>query len=151
MVTAHATILLVEDDPNDVLFMKTALEAAGVENPLFVANNGREALAYLNGTGKFSERSRHPLPYLVLLDLKLPYVMGLEVLKAVRERPDLNSTIVIVLTASTNAADVETAYRLGANAYLVKPSSFEKLKVLIRSVKEFWLVQNQPSAPFSDL
>jgi CheY-like chemotaxis protein len=140
----QATILLVEDDPNDVLLMKIALESAGVQNPVQVVQDGKRALAYLEGKGRYADRSRFPLPYLVLLDLKLPHVMGLDVLKWLRQKTEFAPTIVLVLSASANPSDVKAAYRLGANAYLVKPSSLEKLKVLARSMRDFWLVQNEP-------
>jgi CheY-like chemotaxis protein len=143
MVAPNATILLVEDDPNDLLFMKIALEDAGVKNPLVVAKDGKEALSYLGRTGPFSSHKKHPLPALVLLDLKLPHVMGLDVLKWARGKAELRSTIFVVLTSSSHPRDIESAYQLGANAYLVKPSSFDQLRVLARSIKDFWLVHNQ--------
>ena len=138
-------ILLVEDNENDVLFMNLALEQAGVANPIRVVKDGQEALAYLGGTGQYSDRLKFPLPYLVLLDLKLPYVMGLDVLKWLRQRAEFDSTIVVVLTSSADPADVETAYRLKTNAYLVKPSGLANLQILTQATKDFWLVQNQPA------
>ncbi len=143
MAILSLPILLVEDDQNDVLFMKMAFEEVGVKNPLPVARDGKEALAYFEGTGRFADRKKHPLPYLVLLDLKLPHVMGLDLLKWMRARPELHSTIVLVLTSSSNPADLATAYQEGANAYLVKPTSFDQLKVLAQAIRDFWLVHNQ--------
>jgi len=143
MASPNATILLVEDDPNDLLFMKMALEDAGLKNPVAVAKDGNEAVAYLGGTGRFADRKKHPLPCLVLLDLKLPHVMGLDVLKWARTKSELRSIIVLVMTSSSHPGDIQAAYQLGANAYLVKPSSFDQLRVLAHSVKDFWLVHNQ--------
>jgi CheY-like chemotaxis protein len=150
MPSTNTTILIVEDDPNDILFLKMALEAVGVQNPIAEAKDGKEALDYLTGGGRYADRKRYPLPYLLLLDLKLPHLMGLDLLKQIRQRPELDCLMVIVFTSSSNPADVDEAYKLGANAYLVKPSSFEKLRPLAQSLKDFWLTHNQPSLTFYD-
>jgi CheY-like chemotaxis protein len=150
MPSLSTTILMVEDDPNDVLFLKMALEAVGVQNPVVEAKDGRDALDYLSGKGPYTDRQRYPLPYLLLLDLKLPHLMGLDLLKWIRQRAELDCLIVIVLTSSANPSDIDAAYKLGANAYLVKPSSFEKLRALIQSLKDFWLLHNQPSSTLYD-
>src|SRR5438876_2268173 len=135
----NPAILLIDDEENDVTFTTIALEKAGVTCPVHVAKNGREALDYLSGHGKFADRDRYPLPYLVLLDLKLPFVMGSEVLKWIRARPEFDCTIVLVLTSSQQPDDIRTAYHLRANAYLVKPSGLEKLMPMLKAVKDFWL------------
>lgn len=142
----YRTILLVEDDPNDIFFMKRSFKEAGVINPCRVLEDGREAIAYLNGDGTYGDRARHPLPCLVLLDLKLPYVLGLDVLKWIRTRPALNTTVVVVLTSSKDDADIERAYDLGANSYLVKPPDAEKLFEMVRRIKGYWLEENQMPA-----
>jgi len=134
-------ILQVEDDANDVFLLQHAMTAAGVENPIQVATDGQEAIDYLKGTGKFADREKFPLPCLVLLDLKLPYVMGLEVLKWIRQQRDMVQ-IVILLTASAEDEDIATAYRLGANAFLTKPSKASGLVDMARSIKDFWLAHN---------
>src|ERR1051325_9698343 len=120
------TILQVEDDPNDVFLMRHAMKKVGVLNPVQVASDGQQAIDYLQGAGKFADREKYPFPCLVLLDLKLPYVMGLEVLKWIRQQtgPGLP---VILMTASGEDADIITAYRLGANAFVTKPSEARKL------------------------
>src|ERR1041385_4370622 len=118
-------ILLVEDEENDVLFLKSAFKKAGIANPIYVAADGQAALDYLHGIGQFSDREKFPLPGLVLLDLKLPYVMGLDVLRHIRVEIGLAS-IVIVLTSSNLPEDVEEAFRCGANAYLVEPNDSEE-------------------------
>src|SRR5262249_50983793 len=120
------TILIVEDEQSDVLLLRLALQKVGVINPMQVVTSGREALDYLEGTGKYSQRDMFPLPFLVLLDLKLPYVMGLDVLKWMRQKGQFKSTIVIALSSSKEGRDVAAAYEAGANAYLVKPPSVEK-------------------------
>jgi two-component system response regulator len=136
-------ILLVEDDPNDVFFLQQAMQKAGVLNPIQLASDGQEAIDYFKGTGNFANREEFPLPYLVLLDLKLPQVMGLDVLKWIRQQPE-GAPIVVVLSASREEADIATAYRLGANGYLVKPADVSQLTDMAKSIKDFWLTQNTP-------
>jgi CheY-like chemotaxis protein len=140
------TILLVEDEENDVVFMKMALESAGIATGLQVAEDGAQAIDYLDGKGEFADRTRHPLPALVLLDLKLPRVMGMDVLKWIRDRPELEMMVVIVLTSSQHRSDIRKAYSLGANSYLVKPSNPFDLNDMMELVKRYWLQLNQPTA-----
>ncbi|MEY2466943.1 MAG: hypothetical protein QOD03_1464, partial [Verrucomicrobiota bacterium] len=140
----NKTILVVEDDENDLMFVKMAMKKAGVTNPVQVAHDGQAALDYFQGAGKFADRSAFPLPYLVLLDLKLPYVMGLEVLAWIRDRPQFKQTIVIMLTSSRHTEDIGTAYQMGANAYLVKPANLVALEGMMKTLKDFWLTQNTP-------
>ena len=137
------SILLVEDDENDIFFMQRAMKNAGVPNPIQIASDGQQAIDYFQGTGKFADREEFPLPYLVLLDLKLPRVMGLDVLKWIRQQPEV-AAIVIILSSSKEEADVATAYRLGANGYLVKPAEASQLNDMAKSIKDFWLSQNTP-------
>src|SRR5580765_5647261 len=135
------TILQVEDDPNDVFFFQRSMKKAGVPNPTQVAEDGQQAIDYLKGAGKFADRDQFPLPGLILLDLKLPYVMGLDVLRWIREQPN-TAPVVIILTASAEEEDIATAYRLGANAFLTKPSEASKLQEIVRAIKDFWLTHN---------
>jgi DNA-binding response OmpR family regulator len=139
--TTTTTILLVEDDDNDVFFFQHALDKAGTSTALQVARDGQEAIDYLRGGGKFAERAKFPQPGLILLDLKLPFVMGLDVLKWIRQESNL-SPIVVILSSSGQQEDVEAAYQLGANAYLVKPADMGKLEVMVRAINDFWLIQN---------
>lgn len=115
-------ILLVEDEEHNVIFMELALQQAKVNNRLAVAKDGREAIAYLKGEGKFGNRPEYPLPGLVLLDLRLPQIPGLEVLEWIRGQTALKDVPVIVLSSSNQDQDVATAYRLGARAYVIKPA-----------------------------
>jgi CheY-like chemotaxis protein len=135
------TILQVEDDPNDVLFLQKAMKKAGVANPIQVASDGQEAIDYLKGAGQFADRGKFPFPCLVLLDLKLPYVMGLEVLRWIRKQP---GTVlpVIMLSASAEEADIAASYHLGANGFLSKPSEAGKLDDIVKAIKDFWLTHN---------
>jgi len=139
------TVLLVEDEPNDVFFIQQAMKKAGVVNPIRVASDGQQAIDYFEGAGKFANREEFPLPCLVLLDLKLPYVMGLDVLKRIRQQPGL-PVVVVILSSSKQEEDIATAYRLGANGYLVKPPDVGKLLDMAKSIKDFWLTQNTPPA-----
>lgn len=134
-------ILLVEDDENDVFLLTRALQRIGIRNPLQVASDGQQAIDYVEGLGKFSNREEFPVPYLVLLDLKLPRVKGLDVLKRIRE-VDGSRPIVVILSSSRNAADVSGAYALGANAYLAKPADFDSLVKMAGSIADFWLTYN---------
>lgn len=136
-------ILLVEDDDNDVFFFQRAVSKSGLMNPVQVARNGQEAIDYLRGAGKFAERTEFPLPVLILLDLKLPFVMGLDVLKWIRQQSGL-APVVVILSSSQEDADITAAYRLGANAYLVKPAETSKLGDMVRAISAFWLTQNTP-------
>ncbi len=137
------TILLVEDDPNDVLLIKRAFEKAGLANPLQVVSNGQEAVAYLKGEGGFADRTEYPLPILILLDLKMPRMSGFEFLQWLRGEPELKRLIVVVLTSSAQSPDVNRAYELGANSYLVKPVQFEDLLRIIKELHLYWLVMNE--------
>ena len=135
------TILQVEDDPNDVFFLQKAMKRMGVTNPIQVASDGQEAIDYLQGAGKFADRGQFPFPCLVLLDLKLPYVMGLNVLKWIREQPWTNLPV-IMFSASAEDTDIAASYRLGANAFLRKPSEARQLEEMVRGIKDFWLTHN---------
>jgi DNA-binding response OmpR family regulator len=145
-MTNH-TVLLVEDDENDVFFMQRAFKEAGIATPLNVANDGREAIDYLSGTGKYTDRKQWPLPCLLLLDLKLPYVLGLDVLKWLRSHAEFKAVIVIVLTSSKQDRDIERAYALGANSYLVKPPDVQHLVAMVKRIKEYWMETNQIGPP----
>jgi CheY-like chemotaxis protein len=132
------TILLVEDDPNDVLFLKRALKKNGISNPISVLPDGDEAIAYLTGEGKYSDRHTYPFPKVIMLDLKMPRRGGLEVLEWLKEHPQYRVIPTLVLTSSKINEDVVKAYGLGANSYMVKPSNFEDLQQMIKVAYEYW-------------
>jgi len=134
-------ILQVEDDPNDVFLLHHALKKAGAENPVQVVTDGEQAIDYLRGAGKFADREQFPLPSLVLLDLNLPGLPGLEVLRWIRQASGI-PLVVLVLSTSGEDADIAAAYRLGANGFLVKPAHAHKLVDLARAIKDFWLIHN---------
>jgi CheY-like chemotaxis protein len=142
-MTTDRAILLVEDNEDDVFLMKRALQGANVVNPLYVVEDGQEALDYLGGAGKFADRDSYPLPVVVFLDLKLPYISGHDVLAWTRRQKELESLVVIVLTSSNEASDLSRCYALGANSYLVKPPTPDQLEDLARAFKWYWLEYNQ--------
>jgi CheY-like chemotaxis protein len=137
-------ILQIEDNENDILFLRRAFQKAQVPNPLYSVRSGRQAVEYLSGIGDYADREKYPMPCLVLLDLKMPGMFGLEVLKWIREQPEFKMLIVLILTSSAEPVDVEQAYRLGANSYLVKPLSLEETFNLIQFIKTIWLTHNVP-------
>lgn len=136
-------VLLVEDDPNDVLLMRRAFKMAGIEAALHVVGDGMTAIEYLSGVGEYADRGRYPLPSLMLLDLKLPRRSGHEVLAWLRQESALRRLPVTVLTASRESLDVERAYELGANSYLVKPTAFSALLELVSALGRYWLLLNE--------
>jgi CheY-like chemotaxis protein len=140
------TVLLVEDEDNDVFFMQRAWKQAGITTPLQVAEDGRAALDRLKNA---LCGNHEKLPGLVLLDLKLPRIMGFEVLKWIRQQPELQTMIVIILTSSKLRSDIDTAYRLGANSYLVKPGTASKLLEIAHLIKDYWINNNQAPSEYT--
>ncbi len=130
-----ATVLLVEDNEDDVFIFRRAYRQTKLTHPVQVASDGEEAIDYLLGVGRFADRAQFPLPFTVLLDLKLPFKHGLEVLQTIRMRPELAHLCVVVLTSSAEARDLARARELGAHAYLVKPPSASVLTSAIASVR----------------
>jgi DNA-binding response OmpR family regulator len=124
---------------------------AGLLNPLHIVTDGEQALEYLSGRGAFANRHEHPMPALVLLDLKLPKLSGLDVLKWIREQRSSHTLPVIVFSSSNNPQDVCRAYELRANAYLVKPANVQGLIELVASLKDFWLGRVEISPAFAEL
>ncbi|MCX6086050.1 MAG: response regulator [Caldiserica bacterium] len=137
------TILLVEDNPDDVELTIRALKKNNIANEVIVTRDGEEALDYLAATGKYADRSPADLPQVVLLDLKLPKVSGLEVLRAVRADPRTRLLPIVVLTSSSEEPDIITSYQLGANSYIRKPVDFNQFLEAVRQLGLYWLVLNQ--------
>jgi CheY-like chemotaxis protein len=136
-------ILLVEDDPNDIILIKRAFEKANITNPLQVVENGEEAISYLTGKGRYGNRVKYPLPMLLLLDLKLPRKSGHEVLEWLSQQPMLKRLTVVVLTSSQQSSDINRAYDLGANSYLVKPVTFNALVEMVKALNFYWVILNE--------
>lgn len=139
MNAENEVVLVAEDDENDVTLFQRAFKQAQITNPLQIVRDGEEAIEYLKGEGKFSDREKYPVPTLLLLDLKMPRKNGFEVLQWIREQPSLKALRVLVLTTSTDIRDVNTAYRLGANSFLVKSLDIQDFAALVSQIKNCWL------------
>ena len=132
-------VLAAEDEESDAMILRMAFERAGVTNPLVVVPDGQEAVDYLSGAGDYSDRQRFPLPGLLLLDLKMPRKNGFEVLEWVKgSRGPLRRIPVIIVSSSDNPADINRAYELGANAYMVKPVDYRAVEHLFHSITQYW-------------
>ncbi len=144
MTPAMPTLLLVEDDPAEARLIVRAMDK--IQMPARVAHvrNGDEAVAYLSGEAAYGDRTAHPLPRLVLMDLKLPRRSGLEVLQWMRtQKSGIERIPVVMLSSSQHGADIRRAYEYGVNSYLVKPDSSDKMLSMLASVKEYWFSHNQ--------
>src|ERR1041385_2159954 len=140
----HGTILLVEDDANDVVLMQKALNEAGVTHRVHICHTGEQAVKYLSGNGKFSDRSTYPLPFLVLLDLRMPGEGGFGVLRWLFERPGLKKKFaVIVFSNVSEENEVQLAYELGAQSFIVKSTDYSQLLETAQRLKEYWIDLNQ--------
>ena len=135
----QALFLLVEDAETDAILIRRAFIKGNIVNPLQVVPSGDQAIAYLKGEGPFANRAEYPLPELVLLDLKLPGIDGFQVLRWIRQQPELKALRVVVLTSSDRIQDVNLAYQLGANSFLVKPVDFERFVEISQALKGYWL------------
>jgi CheY-like chemotaxis protein len=136
-------VLYVEDDENDVFFMQDAFREVGITEPLQVVRDGQEAIDYLAGTAPFEDRERYPLPCVVLLDLQLPRKDGLVVLDWIRSQSSLRGLIVIMFSSSAHPRDIDRAYELGVNSFVVKPVSVQKRMEITKLLKDWWLGCNE--------
>ncbi len=131
-------LLLVENNSNDVMLLRRALSKVGIATALQVVTDGDAAIAYLSGDGPYADRALYPLPTVILLDLKLPKKSGHEVLEWLRRQPGLKRLPVIALSSSEQPADVDLAYDLGVNSYLIKPVQFDDLVDIVRALDLYW-------------
>jgi CheY-like chemotaxis protein len=136
-------VLIAEDDPSDAFFLKRAFVLAGIPAVLDFVGDGQEAIDYLEGEDKYSNREAYPIPDLMLLDLKMPRLDGFDVLGWVRRQPGLRRLLVTILTSSDQPQDINRAYDLGANSYLLKPHGAEQLSDLVKHVQRYWLELNR--------
>ena len=140
---SNKVILLVEDNPDDRLLTVRALKRHNLSNTIVEARDGEEALHYLHATGPYADRDIHDQPQVVLLDLKLPKIDGLEVLQRMRAHPATHRTPVVVLTSSNEQRDMIASYDLGANSYVRKPVDFEEFLTAARQLGMYWLLLNE--------
>lgn len=136
-------VLIAEDDPSDIFLLQRAFAAARVPATLHFVRDGQEAIDYLGGEATFADRSAYPLPDLILLDLKMPRLNGFDVLEWLRKQPGLRRLLVTILTSSNQARDIDRAYDLGANSYLLKPHGTNELSDLVSRLQRYWLELNQ--------
>jgi CheY-like chemotaxis protein len=141
------TILVAEDDPNDVMLLEMAIRMNGVKSPVNVVRDGEEAIEYLEGRGQYSDREKFPLPSVIISDVKMPRRNGLEVVEWVRQHPACSITPILMLSGSRIQHDVLNAYKLGANSYFTKPSTLEELCELLRLALDYWIRCERPGQP----
>ncbi len=138
MDSAPFTVLLVEDDINDVFLVKRAFKMAQIQNPLQIVTDGEQAIQYLCGEGKYAGRELFPLPRLIVMDIKMPGKSGFEVLDWVKHDALLRRIPIVIVSGSDHPADINRAYELGANAYMVKPVDFREVEHLFESITHYW-------------
>jgi CheY-like chemotaxis protein len=143
-------IVLVEDNPNDMELTLRALKKNNIANNVVVLGDGEQALDYLYGRGEFAGRNSSVNPRLILLDLKLPKMDGLEVLKIIKSDPGKKMIPVVMLTSSKEECDVVESYRLGVNSYIVKPVDFDNFVEAIRNIGFYWLLMNEGPSYMKD-
>jgi CheY-like chemotaxis protein len=138
-------ILIAEDDPNDLELLRHVVTDHGVEVDFQSAHDGEQVVNYLRGEGQFADRDVHPLPDIVVLDLKMPRMNGFEVLQWLRQEPGLTRIPAVVLSGSGLEADIEEAYRLGANTYFTKPGQLAELRKIIGALIDYWRRSQRPT------
>ncbi len=143
MNRSDKSILLVEDSVTDVLLMERDFHKVALGIPVHVVVDGAQAINYLAGNGVYADREMHPMPDLILLDMEMPLITGLDVLRWIREQPGLETLVVIMLTSVTNPEVITQAYRWGVRSFLVKPGSPEERDYLVRLIRDYWFGVNQ--------
>jgi len=141
------TIVIVDDAEDDLVLLQRLLKTARVTNPITVLRTGEEALDYLKGEGPFADREKHPIPIVLILDLKMPVADGFQVLEWIKGEPHLKQMLVIVLSGITELEDVKRAYRMGARTFWTKPCRLADLAEIMKAYKEYWLVDGPESFP----
>lgn len=136
-------ILHAEDDENDVIFLNYVFKNAAITNPLRSVADGQEVVDYLSHRGEFADRAQNPLPGLVLLDLKMPRLNGLETLQWIRSQPEFRMLVVIMFTASANHSDINEAYQRGVNSFIIKPAGTDQLTRLMKALHSYWFECNR--------
>lgn len=150
MDDSNYTILLVEDDENDAMLVRMAFKKNNILNPVQWVKDGMEAVAYLNGEGEYADRKQYPFPEVLIVDLKMPRMSGLELLTWIRDHPEFRVIPTIIMTASRLDADIEKAYSLGANTYMVKPPSLDQLAKMVKVTHEYWSLSVKPKTKWKN-
>ncbi len=132
-------ILVAEDELGDILLLRRAFEKAGVNTPVYIARDGQELIDYLSGNPPFTDPVAYPLPALLLLDLKLPVISGFELITWIRNEQRLRHMIIVVFSSSEDPADINRAYELGANSYIIKPHDPDDLVTIVKQLQQYWL------------
>ena len=145
----HSTIMVVDDDPNDLIFIEKAFRAIGVKDPIHTINGGLEAIAYMMGEGKFSDRNLYAYPTFITTDLKMPGADGFAVLEHLKQNPEWAVIPTVVLTSSSDLDDIKKAYMLGASSYHLKPSSPADLRRQLKVLHDYWLTCEVPEVDSS--
>jgi CheY-like chemotaxis protein len=143
----NGIVLVVDDNPDDVLLIQKGFERADFHNKLVNLNDGEEALRYLKGVGSYADRNAYPIPALILLDIKMPKVDGFTVLQWIRQKPEWQCLPVIILSTSFYGPEIIRAYELGANSFLTKPADFNEYMAAIRNLARYWLEDNVLPSP----
>lgn len=141
----HSTIVIVDDDPNDLLFIDRAFRKIGVSSPIHLLRDGQEAIDYMMGEGKFSDRNKYEYPTFISTDLKMPRADGFDVLKHLKINPDWAIVPTVILTSSRDPDDIKKAYKMGASSYHVKPNSYEALHDLLKVLHDYWMTCEVPA------
>lgn len=150
MDDSNYTILLVEDDENDATLVQLAFKKNNILNPVQWVKDGLEAVAYLNGEGAYADRQVYPFPEVLIVDLKMPRMSGLELLTWIRDHPNYRVIPTIIMTASRLDADIEKAYTLGANTYMVKPATLDELAKMVKLAHDYWSVSVKPKTKWKN-
>lgn len=140
-------ILIAEDDENDAIILERALRKVGFQNPFHFCRDGTEVMDYLRGQGTFGDREKFPFPRILITDLKMPKIGGIEILKWLYHHPECNVIPKIVFTASRHAGDILEAYKWGANSYIVKPGGYAKLTQILKIFFDYWNMCEKPVLP----
>ena len=138
-----APILHVEDNEDDQFFLKRAFTAAAIQNTVHFVNDGQQAIDYLSGQGEYADRQKYATPCVVILDLKMPKVHGLDVLRWIRAHREFKSLVVVILSSSPLRNDVDLAYDIGVNSFIVKPLTADQMTNIARLIKQYWLETNE--------
>ena len=143
----NLTILIAEDGEDDALFLRRAMKKLGWANPVHILTDGGEVMKYLKGEEKYRDRSHFPFPSVLFMDIKMPRVSGFDVLQWLRDHPGCRIIPIIMFSGSALVEDVERAYQLGANAYIVKPMGLDDLTAILKSTFDFWSKCAKPRVP----